>query len=156
MKQIADVMTRGVRTLSPQDSCLLAAQAMKELDIGSVPVCDSQRLVGMVTDRDIVLRSVAQERPDASLGEIMSPEPVYCYADEPLDKALQTMRSEQIRRLPVVDRDKRLVGMIALGDIATDGDEAAAGDAVRDISEPSRPDRSHLSAASGNAGGGEN
>jgi CBS domain-containing protein len=70
-----------------------------------------------------------------------------------VEQALETMRGEQVRRLPVVDQDKRLVGVIALGDVATDGDERATGEAVRDISEPSQPDRSHLSAASGNAGG---
>jgi len=156
MPQVSDVMTRGVRTLSPNDSCLLAAQAMKELDIGSLPVCDADRLVGIVTDRDIVVRAVAQERPKASLREVMSLEPLYCYADESVDQALQTMRGEQVRRLPVVDRDKRLVGMIALGDVATgQGDEDAAGAAIRDISEPSRPDRSGQSAASGSAGGGQ-
>lgn len=156
MPQVSDLMTRGVRTMSPNDSCLLAAQAMQELNIGSLPVCDSDRLVGIVTDRDIVVRAVAQERPDARLRDIMSPEPLYCYADEPVEQALQTMRGEQVRRLPVVDRDKRLVGVLAMGDVATDGeDESAAGEALCDISEPSKPDRSHLSAASGNAGGGQ-
>ncbi len=155
MPQVSEVMTRGVRTMSPNDSCLQAAQAMSELNIGSLPVCASDRLVGIVTDRDIVVRAVAQERPEARLRDIMSAEPLYCYADEPVEQALQTMRGEQVRRLPVVDRDKRLVGVIAMGDIATEGDEVATGEALRDISEPSQPDRSGISAASGNAGGGQ-
>lgn len=149
MKQVADVMTPGARTLSPKDSCLQAAQTMKELDIGSLPVCDGQRLVGMVTDRDIVVRAVAQQRPEASLGEIMSHDPLYCHADEPVYQALQTMRNAQVRRLPVVDRDKRLVGMIALGDIATEGDDASAGEAIRGISEPSNPQRSSTASDAG-------
>jgi CBS domain-containing protein len=145
MPQVSEVMTRGVRTMSPNDSFLLAAQAMSELNIGSLPVSDSDRLVGIVTDRDIVVRAVAQERGDARLRDTMSAEPVYCYDDESVEQALETMRGEQVRRLLVVDRNKRLVGVLAMGDVTTDGsDEEAAGQALSDISEPSEPDRSHL------------
>ncbi|SFE17868.1 CBS domain-containing protein [Paracidovorax konjaci] len=155
MPNVSDVMTRGVRTMAPGDSMVLAAQAMRELNVGAIPVCDGERLVGMVTDRDIVIRGVAQERHDARLTEVMSPEPIYCYEDDPVDMALQAMRGEQIRRLPVVDRDKRLVGVVSFGDMATDGDERQTGAALREITTPSEPDRSGNSAAAGNAAGGQ-
>ena len=161
MQTVADVMTRGIRTLSPTDSLVLAAQAMRELDVGAVPVCDGVRLVGMVTDRDIVVRGVAQELMNASIGEVMSEGLLYCQEDEPVTSAIDSMRQQQVRRLPVVDKDKRLVGIVSLGDVATKVDgiehsgQDSAGAAIRDISEPSEPDRSGLSAASGPAGGGQ-
>lgn len=155
MQTVSEVMTRGVRTLSPTDTVTAAAQAMQELDVGSIPVCDGVRLVGMVTDRDIVVRGVAQERVNAPLQEVMSEGLLYCHEDDTVPSAIASMRSQQVRRLPVVDKDKRLVGIVTLGDVATKGDEDSAGDALREISEPSEPDRSGLSAASGSAGGGQ-
>lgn len=157
MQQIANIMTRGVRTLAPTDSILKAAQAMSALDIGAVPVCDGDRLVGMVTDRDIVLRGVAQScAPDTTpLSTVMSRDACWCYEDDSVDDAADKMRDAQIRRLPVVDRDKKLVGMLSLGDLATKGDVGEAGETLEQVSEPSRPDRSGQSAASGAAGGGE-
>ncbi|MDP3229046.1 MAG: CBS domain-containing protein [Acidovorax sp.] len=155
MQTVSDVMTRGVRTLSPTDTLTAAAQAMQELDVGSIPVCDGVRLVGMVTDRDIVVRGVAQERVNVSLQEVMSEGLLYCHEDDTVPSAIESMRRQQVRRLPVVDRDKRLVGIVTLGDMATKGDEDDAGDALREISEPSEPNRSGLSAASGTAGGGQ-
>jgi CBS domain-containing protein len=154
MQTVSDVMTRGVRTLSPTDTLTAAAQAMQELDVGSIPVCDGVRLVGMVTDRDIVVRGVAQERVNVSLQDVMSEGLLYCHEDDTVPSAMESMRRQQVRRLPVVDKDKRLVGIVTLGDVATKGDEDDAGDALRGISEPSEPNRSRLSAASGTAGGG--
>lgn len=142
MQNVSDVMTRGARTMTPSDTVVMAAQAMRELNVGAIPVCDGERLVGMVTDRDIVIRAVAQGRSDAKLEDVMSPEPVYCYENDTVDQALQAMRAEQVRRLPVVDQEKRLVGVIALGDVATDADAQKTGAAVREISTPSEPDRS--------------
>lgn len=152
---VADVMTRGVRTMAPDDSITLAAQAMQELDIGALPVCDGARLLGMVTDRDIVVRGVAQERWSATVRDIMSEDVLYCFEDEPVREALASMGHQQVRRLAVVDREKRLVGMLSLGDIATKAREVRAGEAIRDISEPSAPQRGGISAASGSAGGGQ-
>jgi CBS domain-containing protein len=154
MQTVSDVMTRGVRTLSPTDTLTAAAQAMQELDVGSIPVCDGVRLVGMVTDRDIVVRGVAQERVNVSLQDVMSEGLLYCHEDDTVPSAMESMRRQQVRRLPVVDKDKRLVGIVTLGDVATKGDEDDAGDALRGISEPSEPHRSRLSAGSGTAGGG--
>ncbi|MBU0747080.1 MAG: CBS domain-containing protein [Gammaproteobacteria bacterium] len=155
MQTVSDVMTRGVRTLSPTDTLTAAAQAMQELDVGSIPVCDGVRLVGMVTDRDIVVRGVAQERVNVSLQDVMSEGLLYCHEDDTVPSAMESMRRQQVRRLPVVDKDKRLVGIVTLGDVATKGDEDDAGDALRGISEPSEPHRSRLSAASATAGGGQ-
>lgn len=157
MKSVKDVMTRGVRTLSPQDSVVLAAQAMEELDIGVVPVCDGTRIVGMVTDRDIVLRAVAQELSlkRTHLKDVMSTAVECVFEDEALETVTARMQQLQIRRLPVLDRDNHLVGILSLGDLAAKGNVDQAGAALADISEPARPTRSGQSHASGPAGGGE-
>ncbi len=143
MTQIADVMTRGVRTLSPHDSVISAAQAMQEMDVGVIPVCDGDHLVGMVTDRDIVLRAVALNRAndDTKLGHVMTAAPCWCYEDQPLDDVIEAMRDAQLRRMPVVDRSQQLVGIITLGDLAVKADESQAGSALEQISEPARPAR---------------
>lgn len=156
MTRISDVMTRGVRALSPDDTMVMAAQAMQELDVGVIPVCEGERLLGMVTDRDIVLRGVAQSRPpeNTHLSEVMTSEACWCFEDESVEEVLEQMRDAQIRRVPVVDRDQHLVGIVSLGDIAVKADEARAGHALESISEPAEPDRSGQSQASGAAGGG--
>lgn len=157
MKFVKEVMTRGVRTLGAGDTLALAAQAMDELDVGVLPICDGERIVGMVTDRDIVVRGVAQElAPDTTrLQSVMSKQVEWVFEDEGLEEVTAKMQQLQIRRLPVLDRDKRLVGIVSLGDLAARGDLAQAGEALADISEPARPNRSGQSAASGAAGGGE-
>lgn len=156
MTTVSEIMTRGVRSLSPSDSVLMAAQAMDEMNIGAVPVCDGKRLVGMVTDRDITVRGVAQGRAneDTKLKDIMSPDVKWCFEDQRIEEVLDEMASGQIRRLPVVDRERHLVGMITLGDIAAKTGHAEVGESLGDISEPASPDRSGNSAASGSAGGG--
>jgi CBS domain-containing protein len=156
MTQVADVMTRGVRALSPKDTVVMAAQAMQELDVGAIPVCNQERLVGIVTDRDLVVRGVAHKRLDGDtpIDDVMTRTPLWCFEDQPVDDVLAYMRKAQVRRVPVIDRENRLVGMVSLGDLAVKGDEEQAGSALRSISEPARPDRSHQSQASGAAGGG--
>lgn len=156
MTSVSEVMTRGVRTLSPQDHVVLAAQAMQELDVGSIPVCDGERLVGIVTDRDIVLRAVAQDRagPGTRLDAVMTTDTCWCFDDKPVEEVKATMEEAQIRRMPIVDRNHRLVGIVALGDLAVKADAAEAGQTLGAVSEPAQPDRSHQSAASGPAGGG--
>lgn len=142
MTQVADVMTRGVRTLAPTDSMLRAAQAMEELNVGSVPVCDGEQLLGMVTDRDITVRGVAHGKPaDTPLSEVMSKGVRWCFEDDSIDKVVDEMRDGKIRRVPVVDRDKHLVGILSLGDVATKADSFEAGEALADISDPAEPDR---------------
>ncbi|CAN7333330.1 MULTISPECIES: CBS domain-containing protein [Variovorax] len=155
MTRVSELMTRGVRTLSPSDTVALAAQAMDELDIGAIPVCDGQRLLGMVTDRDIVLRVVAQTRPlDTALSEVMSKDVKWCSENDNVETVMDEMAGYQVRRMPVVDRGRRLVGMLSLGDTAAKGDIGKAGDTLNIISQPAEPDRSGQSAASGPAGGG--
>jgi len=158
MTTVADVMTRGVRTLTPTDSVSQAAQAMDELNVGVIPVCDGEKLVGMVTDRDIVVRGVAQEcdMKTTQLADVMSTNVRCATEDQSVDDVLGQMADSQIRRMPVVDGQQRLVGIVSLGDIA-DKDSANEVDlatSLADISSPSEPDRSGQSQASGAAGGG--
>ena len=137
MTQVADIMSRGVRTLASNDSIVAAAKAMRELDVGVIPVCDGQTLVGLVTDRDIVLRAIAQDRTsETRLADVMSDAPCWCYLDQSVEEVAEQMRQHQIRRVPVLDHQKRLVGMLSLGDMATRGSEATAGEALERISEP--------------------
>jgi CBS domain-containing protein len=118
MTTVSDHMTRGVRAMSPRDTAQAAAQAMAELDVAVIPVCDGGRLVGMVSDRDITVRGVARGLPPAHtpLGYLMNAELVCCYEDESVDDVVTRMRHARVRRLPVVDRRRRLVGMLLLGE----------------------------------------
>jgi CBS domain-containing protein len=155
MTQVSDVMTRGVRALSPRDSMVKAAQAMQELDVGAIPVCNDERLVGIVTDRDLVVRGLAQAcDANTPIDQVMSRQPLWCFENQPIDDVIAYMRKSQVRRVPVIDADNHLVGMVSLGDLAVKNDEQIAGQALRSISEPAQPDRSHQSQASGAAGGG--
>jgi CBS domain-containing protein len=144
MIRVADVMTRSVRTMTPNESVIQAAQAMDELDVGAIPVCDGSRLVGMVTDRDLVVRSIAQARvPQATpLHEVMSRGVCCCYEDEPVEVVVGRMREERIRRVPVLDRDDHVVGIVSLGDIAVKDSDVVAGRTLEKISEPARSGQS--------------
>ncbi len=146
MTAVADVMTRGVRTMTPDDTVVLAAQAMDELNVGVIPVCQGEKLVGMVTDRDIVVRGVAQQRDPQStkLADVMSASVRTAHEDDDVDEVLSEMSRSQIRRLPVVDQQERLVGIITLGDIAAKDadDEGDVAMSLGDISSPAEPDRS--------------
>ena len=137
MKIISQIMTRGVRAVKPSDSVIRAAQAMEELNVGALPVCDGERLVGILTDRDIAVRGVAQglADQDAKVHEIMTREVKWCTADESVDKVLQTMSIHQLRRMPVVDRQHHLIGMVSLGDIATQVHDAHIAETLSEISE---------------------
>jgi CBS domain-containing protein len=141
MTQVADVMTRGVRTMSPSDTMQLAAKAMDELNVGVVPVCDGERLVGMVTDRDIAVRGVAHgcSATSTRLNEVMTKDPLWCFDDEPLEQAMEKMRDAQVRRLPVVDHDRHLVGILSMGDIATTAGTTDVAETLACISEPAEP-----------------
>jgi len=157
MTTVADVMTRGVRTMAPSDTVVRAAQAMDELNVGVIPVCDGPKLVGVVTDRDIVVRGVAQEQDPRTLrlADVMSTNVRCAREDEDVDEVLHEMADSQIRRMPVVDGQQQLVGIVSLGDIAAkvDDDDDVAG-SLGEISMPAAPDRSGQSQASGAAGGG--
>ena len=144
MTQICDVMTRNVRVVGPDDTVQRVAQCMDELNVGSVPVCDGERLVGMVTDRDITVRAVAPGKAAASTAarDVMSSHVRWCYEDQDVDDVLDEMRDVQIRRVPVVDRQHKLVGIVSLGDLAERGGEAPrVAQTLKDISTPSQPDR---------------
>ncbi len=141
---IRDIMTRDVQVVGPDETIRKAAQLMDQLNVGVLPVCDGQKLVGMITDRDITVRATsAGMAPDqCKVSEVMTTDPRYCYEDDPVNEVSRLMGGQQIRRVPVVDRNKRLVGIVSLGDLATDAkDERAAETALENISTPSEPDR---------------
>ncbi|MBW8756993.1 MAG: CBS domain-containing protein [Burkholderiales bacterium] len=137
MTQVAEVMSRGVRTLAPSDTMRNAAKAMDEFDVGIVPVCDGERLVGVVTDRDVTVRGVAQgcSAESTRLDQVMTKDPLWCFDDDPLEQAMETMRDAQIRRLPVVDRARHLVGILSMGDVATTAGTADVAETLACISE---------------------
>lgn len=138
MTTVSDIMTGGVRAMSPSDSVVGAARAMLELNVGVIPVCEGGKLVGLVTDRDITLRCVAQALAagDTPLSAIMSDDVQSCHADQEVGEVMVKMGDAQIRRLPVVDGDKRLVGILSLGDIAVKTDDRKLASVLQDISEP--------------------
>jgi CBS domain-containing protein len=145
--QIREVMTQGAEVVHSGAAAREAATKMKELDIGSLPVCDGDRLEGVITDRDITTRLVA-EGLDASttkVSDIMTPGVTYCFDDQTVEEASTVMEAHQIRRLPILNREQQLVGILSLGDLAvrTQGteDRELADEALKDISEPSEPNR---------------
>jgi CBS domain-containing protein len=136
---VRDVMTRGVETASPDATIAEVARRMRDLDVGSLPVTDGSRLLGIVTDRDLSVRATAASKDpnQTKVREVMSPELAWIFDDEPADAAARVMRERQIRRLPVLDRSDRLVGMVALADLATDlGDDRLKGATLEEISQP--------------------
>jgi CBS domain-containing protein len=134
---VAQVMTKQVETISPQQTIGEAAQLMQQLDTGVIPVGENDWLVGMITDRDIVIRAVAQGRgSDTPVREAMTESVLYCSEDDSIEDAATQMGEQQVRRLPVLNRDKRLVGIIALGDLAQAADSGVVDAAITGISEP--------------------
>jgi CBS domain-containing protein len=136
--KVKDAMTRDVRMTRPDQRICDAALLMAELDIGVLPVEENDRLVGMITDRDIAVRAVAEGRgPDTPIGEIMSREVLYCFDDQTVDEVSQNMADKRVRRLPVMNRQKRLVGILSLGDLAQyEQAQDEAGEALGGISRP--------------------
>jgi CBS domain-containing protein len=141
--QLHEIMTRDVETIRPESMLPEAARKMKELNVGSLPVCDNRRLVGIVTDRDITIRAVADGRnpQETQVQAAMTPELIYCYEDQDVREAAHIMETQQIRRLPIVDRQHQLVGIIALGDLAVDASRKMSGEVLEQISEPAKPKR---------------
>lgn len=138
--QIKDIMTRNVELADPNMKARDAARKMREDDVGALPVGENDRLVGMVTDRDIAMRAVAGDAPaeNTAVRDVMSKGVYYCFEDEQLERAGELMAEHQVHRLPVLNRDKRLVGMVAMADLACNGDEGqhAAMTALQGISQP--------------------
>jgi CBS domain-containing protein len=135
--RVSEAMTRDVKVCTPGQTIREVAKTMAEIDAGAVPVGENDRLIGMITDRDIAIRAVAEGKgPDTPVREVMSEHIHYCYDDEEIDDVAQNMGDIRVRRLPVVNRDKRLVGILSLGDVArTEGGETV-GDAVVGVSQP--------------------
>jgi CBS domain-containing protein len=140
--KVRDAMTPGVRSVAPTDSLTDAAVAMRDEDVGSLPVVEGGRVVGIVTDRDIVVRAVAQraDPQTANVGDVSSSDPVTIQPEDDLDEALELMASHRIRRLPVVE-DGRLVGVVAQADVALEAKEKAAGEMLEEISQPASSPR---------------
>jgi CBS domain-containing protein len=140
-KMIREVMTRDVEVINPNDTLRDAAEKMRSLNVGPLPVCDGQRILGMITDRDIVVRAIAvgKDPNSTQVSDAMTSGIEYCFDDDDSDSVLERMRNKQIRRMIVVDRNKKLVGIVALGDLAGEVSERKVGEALEGISEPSSP-----------------
>jgi len=145
--QIREIMTQGAEVAFLDDTAQEAAAKMRELDVGALPVCDGDGIQGVVTDRDMAIRLVAEGHDPArtKVSDIMTPGVSYCFDNQSVEEAVMLMEAQQIRRLPILNRDKQLVGMLSLGDLAlrTEGteDEDLADEALKDISEPSELNR---------------
>ena len=135
--RVSDCMTRGVEITNPQETIRDAARMMADCDAGALPVGENDRLVGVITDRDIAVRAVAEGKgPDARVRDVMSAEVRYCFEDDDVDEVLRNMGELQVRRLPVLNRDKRLVGIVSLSDLAAVGAAEPIGAALADIARP--------------------
>lgn len=135
---VRDIMTPGVLVLSPRDTVVRAAALMRDQDVGSLPVAENDKLIGMLTDRDIVTRTTAHglSPETARVGDAMSEGVLYCYEDESCEAVAANMGANQVRRLPVVSRQKRLVGIVSLGDLADKLGEEPVAEALAEISSP--------------------
>ncbi|MBD3332910.1 CBS domain-containing protein [candidate division GN15 bacterium] len=140
---IKEIMTPSAEIVQPQTSVKDAASRMKDLGVGVMPVGDNDRLVGMLTDRDIAVRTVAegQDPEKVNVGDIMTPDITYCFEDQDLTEAGELMKKDKVRRLVVLNSDKRMVGMCTLGDLAVHGDRGAAADVLVEVSKPAEPKR---------------
>lgn len=136
--KVREIMTSGARCIAPDASLTKAASLMRELDVGSLPVCEDERLIGMITDRDIAIRAVAEARDLAGtpVHAIMSRDVVYAFDDQDVEDAARVMEMNQIRRLPVLNRDQKLVGILSLGDMAMGTNDWLSGETLREISQP--------------------
>jgi len=133
--KVSEAMTRDVRVSSPEETIRQAAKTMASLDAGALPVGENDHLIGMITDRDIAIRGIAQGKgPKAKVRDVMTQDVKYCFDDQEVEEVTRNMADIQVRRLPVLNRDKRLVGILSLGDIAISRDGKDAGDALRGIS----------------------
>lgn len=139
--KVHEIMTAHARCVSPDNTLVEAAGLMRELDVGSLPVCENDRLMGIVTDRDMALRGIAEGKdPNTTpISEVMTKGVVYAFADQAVEEVVRLMEGSRIRRVPVLNRGKRLVGIVSLGDIAISSNPAFSGLALRDVSEPREP-----------------
>jgi CBS domain-containing protein len=143
--KLREIMTSEVEVIHPNDTLQTAARKMHDRDIGFLPVCDGDRLIGVLTDRDLITRALAEgTESKAILGRDLVTSPaIYCFDDQNVDEAAKLMHDNQIRRLVILNRDKRMVGVISLGDLAMNIDDKKSGDVLQSVSEPlsaSRPE----------------
>ena len=151
--QVSEAMTNDVRIASPNQTIRDAARLMAQIDAGVLPVGENDRLVGMITDRDIAIRAIGADKgPETPIREIMSKEVMYCFDDDELDDIVQNMADIKVRRLPVLDHNKRLVGILSLGDIALTDGAGSAGSALCGISEPGGEHSQSMDGARGGMG----
>ena len=142
--QLKEIMSRNVEVIHPDSPLQEAAGKMKSLDVGSLPVCDNRKLVGILTDRDITVRAVASGRDpgNTKVSDAMSSDLIYCFDDQGVEEAANLMQRHQIRRLPILNRNQQLVGIVSLGDLAIEtGDEELSGEVLEEVSEPNKQSR---------------
>jgi CBS domain-containing protein len=143
--KLKDIMTSKPECIRPDTTLQEAARKMRDLDVGPLPVCgDDDRLAGMITDRDITVRAVAEGKDPTTtrVREVMTQEIIYGFEDQDVEEAARIMKERQVRRLVVLNRDRRLVGIVSLGDLATEsGDSQKSGEVLQDVSEPAQPRR---------------
>lgn len=140
--QVREIMTRGAELIDPDMPLREVARRMRQENLGALPVGENDRLIGMITDRDIVVRGVADARIDAAVArEVMSERVYYCFEEDDLDDAADVMAEHQVRRLPVLNDAKRLVGMVSLADLGLSGSASAARRALQGVCEPSDAER---------------
>jgi CBS domain-containing protein len=141
--QLKDVMTHEVEVIHPDATLAEAAQKMKELNVGPLPVCDGEHVVGMLTDRDITVRATASGGSPTQIRvrDVMTRDVVYGFEEQDIGDAARLMEEKQIRRLVVLNRDKKLVGIVSLGDLAVDANQQLAGEVLERVSEPAKPER---------------
>lgn len=137
--KIREIMTSNVRCVGPNTSLQEAAALMSNLDVGALPICDDDRLAGMLTDRDIAVKGVARgcDPQKTQVREAMSEGIIFIYDDQEVGEAARLFETKQIRRLPVLNREKRMVGIVSLGDLAVNAGEALGGEALKEVSQPS-------------------
>ena len=135
--KVSEVMTRDVQTVRPDQPVQEAASFMLSADAGSIPVTDGERLIGMITDRDIAVRGIAKGHgPDTPVRELMTDEIICAREDDDVDDVASKMSEAQVRRLPVIDREERLCGIVSLGDLSREADEDCATEALEGVSQP--------------------
>jgi CBS domain-containing protein len=143
LMKVREIMTPAVQCVRPEDNLVEAAGVMRELDVGAVPVCDRGEVIGIVTDRDITVRATAEGRdPNRTfVHQVMSPGVVFAYEDDTVESVVQLMEENQVRRAPVLTRQKKLAGIVSLGDLAVDANTQLSAEALREVSRPATPVR---------------
>ena len=141
--KVSEIMTKEVEVISGDVKLDSAARKMRDLDIGMLPISDGERISGILTDRDIVVRSTAdgKDPKEVVAGDVASTDIIGCRQDDEVEDVIAKMKQNRVRRIPVIDGDDKLVGVVSLGDVAVEASEGSAGEALEEISSPNRPKR---------------